>query len=279
MNSQRPSELQKPLIWALKGLLRPSFLFAPLALALCVLLAPRIALADSLVDAAHFAAASCTAIVSLVLIARRDSVGRTRMLLTLISLVAWVIVAFRGKYDAVAVVVVSTALVLFAYAVGDSVGQLIEDVGHLFPACVVAGAVDLASVIHPKGPTHAIVSSAKALTLSAVSFPIPGTTAFAPALGIGDLLFAALLFGAARKHGLSLVRMALLVGTGIAIAGVASALLRAAVPALPSIGLCVVLGYRRVRVLQRKDRSVAFLFMGGAIAVAAGTVASRFLAN
>jgi len=279
MNSESSQKTPGHLSLALRALLDPRYLVAPLAIVGAVFLAPRLRVSDAIADLIHFASASATAIVSLVIAAKRRSPSGSRLALAVISLVTWVVIALRGKYDAAAVVAGSSALVLFAHAIGDWVGEHIEDVGHLFPACVVAGAVDIASVVHPRGPTHAIVSSARALALSAISFPVPGTSDYAPAVGIGDLLFMAILFGASRKHDLSLVRMGLLAAAGIAIAGFASALLGAPVPALPSIGLCVVLGYGRVRVLKRKDRGVAVVFMVGAIAVALGTVGTRFLGN
>ena len=50
-----------------------------------------------------------------------------------------------------------------------------------------------------------------------------------------------------------------------------------AFPALPAIGLCVVLGVRQARVLDRKDRRTALGFMAASVVVTAGVVASRFL--
>ena len=166
-------------------------------------------------------------------------------------------------------IVTSASLVCLGHVVGDAIGSRIQHPGHLLPACVVGGCADLISVAHPAGPTHAIVSSERALALAAISFPVPGTRSFAPALGIGDLLFVALIFAAARIHKLPRRRVFALCAGGIAVAGVMSALLMKPVPALPTIAAAVLLGVPRARILARSDRSTAL----AAMAIAVGLVA------
>jgi hypothetical protein len=173
------------------------------------------------------------------------------------------------------VVIVATALVALGWAIGAAIGRRVQHPGHLLPACIVAACADIASVVSPHGPTHAIVSSERALSLLAVSFPVLGTTDAAPALGAGDLVFAALLLGAARVHALPYVRTALLVLAGAIAAALLSAALEAAVPALPTIGAAVLLGVPRVRRLERRDRMPAQVFMVLAATAAALTVASK----
>jgi hypothetical protein len=126
--------------------------------------------------------------------------------------------------------------------------------GHLLAACLVAAAADLASVMHPRGLTHAIVESERALSLLAISFPVATTHAFAPVLGVGDLLFAALALGVAAQHRLSVPRMAGLIAMGVLVAGALAAYFEAAIPALIPMAAAIVLGLPAARRLQPQDR-------------------------
>ncbi|MFI5303043.1 MAG: hypothetical protein ACHREM_33555, partial [Polyangiales bacterium] len=117
--------------------------------------------------------------------------------------VAWSIVVIalvfglhrRGVAPSIAV---DVALVVFAVAVGAAIGTRIEHVGHLLPAGFIAAAADVSSVASPEGLTHKILESDWSLSFLAVSFPTPNTPTFSPVLGVGDLLFVALVLGAVR---------------------------------------------------------------------------------
>src|SRR3954467_8344009 len=91
--------------------------------------------------------------------------------------------------------VANAALLAFAWATGAPVGRRIEHAGHLLPATFVAAAADLASVASSWGPSKAIVANERALSLLAISAPVPGVLAAAPVLGVGDLIFVALVLG------------------------------------------------------------------------------------
>jgi hypothetical protein len=147
----------------------------------------------------------------------------------------------------------------------------------LLPASIVAASADVISVLSPHGPTRTVASDERALSLLAVSFPVPGTSLAAPALGVGDVLFVALLLAAARAHALSPIRVALLCAIGVALAGVASAMLGAAVPALPAIVAVVLVGVPGARRLRRKDRTVALVASGVAVALAAAVLVRHAL--
>jgi hypothetical protein len=79
----------------------------------------------------------------------------------------------------------------------------------------------------------------------------------APALGVGDLVFVAIVFGAVAAHGLSLPRAALLCFVGTSVAGATSAALGTAVPALLPIAAAVVLGIPEARKVRPRERRVA----------------------
>ena len=176
-----------------------------------------------------------------------------------------------------AAIVVDVSLVALAWALGCSLGRRVQHASHLLPACVVAACADLASVLTPEGPSHAIVESERALSLFASSFPEPGAHAVAPALGVGDLLFMGLVFGVARAHTLPYARVVLLCLLGTAVAGAIAAASGLAVPALPAIALCVLVGTPSARRLRPADRRVARWSMLIACPIALLTIARNVL--
>lgn len=171
---------------------------------------------------------------------------------------------------------VDTCLLAIAWATGGAVGARIEHPGHLLPAAAVAAAADIVSVASSWGPSHAIASNERALELLAISFPVPGTHAVAPALGVGDLVFVALMLAAARAHALPLLRVAVLSLVGVLVAGLGAAALGRAVPALPAIGLAVIAFVPECRRLRRKDRTVATIAIGVAAVVASFGIVTAF---
>lgn len=262
----------RPVRWLVLGLAIP-----PILIASGAWLAPKLPIATGWEDLLTFLTAVVTVTTTLFVLSRGRFTSRLWLAIGLVAASALGIVAFTGVQSVTGIVVVGSALLTLGHGIGHAVGSRIEHAGHLLPACVVAGCVDVASVLHPQGPTHAIVRSERAIELLVLSFPVLGTQAFAPSIGVGDVVFAALLLGTATRHRLSTVRFALLIGMGLLFAGLLSALIAQAVPALPAIGLCVVLGVRQARVLDRKDRRTALGFMAASVVVTAGVVASRFL--
>jgi hypothetical protein len=142
----------------------------------------------------------------------------------------------------------------------------------------VAAAADAASVLHPAGPSRAIASSDAALSVLSIQFPVPGAPAVAPVVGVGDLLFLALVFAVATVHGLSVVRAAALGLGGLVVAGALAAAFGATVPALVPIGALLIAGLPGARRLRREDRRVTWLVAVIAVGVAAGVIAQRWLA-
>ena len=172
-------------------------------------------------------------------------------------------------------VVIDVAIVALAHAVGASIGRRVEDAGHVLPATVVAACADVVSVLG--GPTHMLLESERALGVVAFAFPVPGVSAFAPALGVGDLVFVALVLGVAHAHGAPHARVAVAALIGALLSGVASASLLVPVPALPAIGAAVLVSSPACRRLRATDRTVAFGARVIAVAVTAFVVARHWL--
>lgn len=160
---------------------------------------------------------------------------------------------------------VASALVALAVGLGGSIGLRVQHAGHFLPAAAMAAAADIVSVTASFGPSHAIAESPRALSLLAISFPVPGTHLAAPALGVGDLLFFALALGVARAHALSAVRVGLAGYLGVLLAGLLSAVLAAPIPALPAIGGAIVAFVPETRKVRRADRTATTIAVGLAL--------------
>jgi len=250
-------------------------LFTPLVVGIAAVVLPRIQMADPTASIVVYGGAASTALVALAIAARSYPPWKWRLATIAVAGVVLAIAAWGSVTGMVAPLAVSASLVAAAWAIGTSIGRRIEHPGHLLPACVVVACADATSMISQFGPTHAIAESEAALSLFTVGFPVPGTSIFAPVLGVGDLVFVALVFGAVAAHRLSLARAALLCGLGTAVAGAASAGLGTAVPALVPIAAAIVLGIPEARKLRLRERRVAILAMAIAASVAAAAIASQ----
>lgn len=161
------------------------------------------------------------------------------------------------------------ALLVGARAIGRAVGERIASAGHVLPAAIIAAAADVASVLSPEGPTAQIVASERAVSLLVLAVPVPGTAEIAPLLGVGDVVFVALLFGVVARHELSAVRTAVASALGVLAAFGLSLATASAVPALPTIGAAALLFEPRFRTLAPRDRRTAWIGIGLAIFVVA----------
>lgn len=255
--------------WAVGLVAAPALTAAGLALA------PHVTASEGTADLATFVLGAGTGLVALALAAPGALPKRAAIALGVASAASLGLAAALGVHARWALVGVNAALVAFAHAVGGAVGRRVAHPGHLLPACVVAAVADLASVLHPAGPSHAIASSQRALAVLTVGAAVPGTRLVAPALGAGDLLFLALVFGAAAAHRLSVPRAALLGGAGVLAAGLLSGLLGAPVPALVTIGVALVVGMPAARRLRPEDRRTAGLSAAIAVAVLAALLVQR----
>lgn len=158
-------------------------------------------------------------------------------------------------------------LVASGWGIGGAIGSRVEHAGHMLPAAAVAAAADLASVLHPSGPSNAIASSERALAVVALNVPLPGGIA-APVLGVGDLVFASIALGVASRHRVApwgpLAGVALGAGVSVAL----SALFERPIPALVAMGALAVLFTPAFRTLRRVDRRTTIFSVTAAIAIA-----------
>ncbi len=245
--------------------------------ALALVAAPRLPVSLSVAEALTFLGGAALGIVGVAAAARGAWKPRLAVVAAVVSVVVLASIAIVGVRSRWAIVAVDTALVAVATAIGASIGARVPKPGHLLPAAAVAAAADVVSVAASWGPSHAIASSERALAVLAVSFPVPGTDVVAPALGVGDLVFVALMLGAVRTHALPYARATALAFAGVLVAGFGSAALGAAVPALPTIGLLVVLGVPAARKVERRDRTVTTIAVGASIVIAAWAIVSALV--
>ncbi|MDD9970599.1 MAG: hypothetical protein OXR73_30460, partial [Myxococcales bacterium] len=143
--------------------------------------------------------------------------------------------------------VVMWCLLLLGVAVGTFVGARVERPGHLLFVALVSSLADIVSVYHPQGVSHAIIESETALSLLALSFPMLGTDAIEPLLGVGDLVFVALYLTASRVHQLSLRRTLAALSLGLAVTAASVVVLEMALPALPFLGLSILIALPAAR--------------------------------
>ena len=185
---------------------------------------------------------------------------------------ALLVVVDRVGLDRFTLALQVTALLAIGRALGSAVGERIASPGHVLPASVVAAAADVASVLSPEGPTHSIAASERALSVFALAVPVPGTNALSLLLGVGDLVFLALLVGVMRRHRLKTLRTLVGATLGLLLAFAASALLGLAVPALVTIGLCANLTEPAFRTLPPRERRTAFFGMAVAVVLVLAVV-------
>jgi len=249
----------------------------PSLVGLATALVPGIRLSELGASVVAFAGATLVPIFALAISAKARVPLRATLAVLAAAATTLVVVALSRPAPIPAMLLVDSALVALAWAVGASIGQRIQHVAHLLPACIVAASADIVSSLSPEGPTHAIAGSDRALSIAAVWFPVPGTHALSPALGAGDLLFMALVFGAAAVHGLPYARTVGLAALGTALAGLAAAWLGVAVPALVPIAAAIVLGLPAVRRLRPVDRSAARWSMVIASTLVLAVLTRKFL--
>lgn len=153
------------------------------------------------------------------------------------------------------------AILLTATTIGAVVGSRVPHRGHLLPVALVSTAVDLWSALAPEGPTRALATTPDPawLRVLAASAPVAPSRAMEPMLGFADAIFAALYLAAAKRHALSLWRTTAAVALGLVAAGIVAVIAKKPLPALPFLGIFVVLFVRESRDVQREDRSAVLV--------------------
>ncbi len=250
---------------SLVGLLLPALVTSAAVIAL-----PRFSVDVGVGLVIASAVAVVPAVVALRIAADVNPKSALPSMLGAASAIALTVLYFRGLTTLWLLPLQNVALVSVGHAVGNGIGKRIEHPGHVLPAMFVAAAADVASVLHPSGPSHAIASSDRALGALALAVPLPSDQGFTFVLGAGDLVFAALLFGVAVRHRISVTRVAALVLVGVAIALACAALVGDAVPALVPIGIVTVALVPRFRRLAPRDRTTTFVAVALSISVVAG---------
>lgn len=163
----------------------------------------------------------------------------------------------QSQAGLVGVAAVAASLLVGGTLVGAVIAGGVRSAGHLFVVFWVSSLADVYSVLSPSGPSSHVVASEAALSLVAISWPIFGTDAIEPVLGVGDLIMTALYLVAARRHGLDTRKTALALAIGYA--GTLLLLFASgrALPALPMLGIAVVSMHPEARTLPREEWRVA----------------------
>lgn len=213
--------------------------------------APHLALDPVVAYVIGFAMVVASALVSALLCPR---LGKRALSYAALACMPLVWLTFHGLPDIAAAVVVTLALLAAGTMTGNAIGTAIEHPGHLVFVAIVSAAADIASVFHPSGPSSAIAQSKAALSVLALPWPMLGTDQLEPFLGVGDVVFTALYLGSTRRHALSLSRSLIGLTLGYAVTMVTVVALEVTVPALPFLGLGVVLAQPAARRPPQRDR-------------------------
>lgn len=254
-----------------------ALLLMPAVTGVFALLAPHVRLSDGWVDFVTFIAPVGAAFAALGVGSLAEPSRRVVLGVLGVAAAALVTVALSGVYSMTLALVVGACLVAIGWGIGLPIGRRVQHPGHLLPACAIAAAADVASVFSDSGPTAAIVESKRALAVLALPFPVLGTNDAVPTLGVGDLVFVGLLLGVAARHGISRWRVYALAIVGALLAGLMSALLEAAVPALPAIGLTALVGIPQARSVPARDRKMAAIAVAAALTIVVATVLPRLV--
>ena len=175
----------------------------------------------------------------------------------------------------VRVAIVLACLLAAGTSVGAAIGVRIEHAGHLLPVAIVSSLADAFSVWTPGAPSNAALEAPELLSVLAIGWPMAGTHDLPAILGVGDVAFVALYFGAARKHALALSRTALALFAGLAATALTVAVTSIAIPALPFLGAAVVLAHPEARKLPASDRRTALIGLALVVIAFAALVLSR----
>jgi hypothetical protein len=248
--------------------LSAGLLLTPALVASALAILPRVQASVALANFMSFAGATGVAIAGLAKVPLRLALSIAAAAATALG-----VLAYLESSSGTALVAVDATLVCLAWALGASLGRSVQHPTHLFPACVVAASADVVSLLSPEGPSHAVARNERALSVLTIWFPVPGTSAVSPALGIGDLLFMAFVLGVANAHELGLARAIGCCALGVAVAGFGAACLGVAFPALVPIAAATIIGMPSIRRLRAADRRAAHWSMLIAASVAVATIA------
>ncbi len=153
---------------------------------------------------------------------------------------------------------------------GVGIGRGVQEASHLWPLVIVALSADIWSVTDPSGVTQQLILDEQAPSLFSalllLQLPVPGLE-LSPILGLGDLIFTGLLYGAIATLQLSWRRLSLGLLLGYLLCLLTLLALQIPLPALPFLGLAGVLALGRSAPVRFKELGLAFLFLGGLLSL------------
>jgi len=176
------------------------------------------------------------------------------------ALLAFSLVAVASLGPAPSVAATSAVALLLLGAgssLGAIVGRRVEHAGYLGVVAYVSSIADLTSVLHESGPSAQILESAPTLAVLAVGAPMLGTADVSPILGVGDVIFVALYLAAAARHRLPWRRTLVALSLALAVTFAVLLLLAQPIPALPFLGLAMVLAHRETWLPPARERRQA----------------------
>jgi hypothetical protein len=193
---------------------------------------------------------------------------RALVLLLIPGAALWAVANYGGA-GLGAALVVTAALLFGGTLLGSAVGGAIEHPGQVLFVALVSGAADLASVLHPDGPSAALARTPAVLSLLALPWPMLGSGTLEPFLGVGDIVFTGLYVAATRRHALRIGRTVLALGAALLATMALVLLLERPIPVLPLLGLAVVLAHPQARRPDARDRTRGFIVAALAVAMLA----------
>jgi len=161
------------------------------------------------------------------------------------------------------------ALLFTTFTVGFWLAGEIEKAGHLIPVCIIGTLVDIWSVF--AGPSKHVgekvlehvekqIETGEILPPPIESFlimnwPQAGTGTMTPLIGLGDLVFIALLLASCRKFKLSYFKCILLLLGGLAVAEAVTMGYQKPLPALPFLSAFFLVGnYNNLSITPKEWR-------------------------
>ncbi len=224
---------------------------------------------------AYLFAFACVSAEVLVASALAPRVGRRGLAWAIVPALALAGVAASPLAEVPAAMIVTVALLAAGTLVGGVVGGAIERAGHLLVVAILSAIVDAFSVLSTSGPTAQILEVDAAVNVLLLPWPMLGAGSVEPILGVGDITFAAIYLGAARRHGLSIRRTVLALACGLAATAMAVLVTERGLPALPFLGAAVVIAHPEARRVPREDRAKAAIGVGAIAAVLGALLALR----
>ncbi|MFO0682754.1 MAG: hypothetical protein U0234_11910 [Sandaracinus sp.] len=191
-----------------------------------------------------------------------------RALGVVVPVVALLVALHGAEASLATAAIVLGALLAAGTSAGAALGARVQAAGHLLPVAIVSSVADAVSVLTPGAPSQLAVDTPAVLSLVALPWPFVGTSDQPAILGVGDVAFAALYLAAARKHGLSLARTIVALAIGLGATALAVAATSLPLPALPALGLAIVVAHPEARRVPPADRTAAWI--GCVLAIGVG---------